>query len=670
MTLISRVSRFNKKKISNSNHDDPKIFIVGSPNVGKSVIFNSLTGSYVVVSNYPGTTVEVSRGTRKIGDVRYEVIDTPGMYSLTSISEEESVARKILLKENPDILLNVVDSKNLQKMLTLTLQLIEANLRIILILNMYDEAEKAGLRIDWRLLENELGIRVIKTIAVTGEGMDELRKEIASSVKKKAADRTSSRIEYGEPLESFISTLEKLISDNYGLSERSIALLLLQRDTEIHELIRENEPDTYTKLSEVIEKAEARYSYPLNYVIALRRRQACAKIANKVVTSSTLARSSLSEKISNTLINPITGFPILFLVLYFGIYQFVGVLGAQLIVEFLEEEIFGKIIIPLATSIVVNIIPFKILQDLFIGDYGIITLGIRYAVSIILPIVTLFFFVFAFLEDTGYLPRLALLMDRAFKKIGLSGRAVIPMTLGFGCDTMATIVTRTLETKKERIIATFLLALAIPCSAQLGVIFAILSGNPVALLIWAVTIILVFLLIGFLTSKVVTGAPPSFFIELPPIRIPKLKNVLVKTYTRMEWYFIEVFPIFIFASVLIWIGQILGIFDVALMLLSYPVQWIGLPAEASVTFLFGFFRRDYGAAGLFDLNKGGLMSGNSMLVATVTLTLFLPCIAQLFINIKERGLKTALAMALFIFPFAFLVGFLLNSLLNLGGIVI
>jgi ferrous iron transport protein B len=261
-------------------------------------------------------------------------------------------------------------------------------------------------------------------------------------------------------------------------------------------------------------------------------------------------------------------------------------------------------------------------------------------------------------------------MDRAFKKIGLSGRAVIPMTLGFGCDTMATIVTRTLETNKERIIATLLLALAIPCSAQLGVIFAILSGNPIALLIWATTIILVFLLIGFLTSKVVTGEPPSFFIELPPIRIPKLKNVLVKTYTRMEWYFIEIFPIFILASVVIWIGQISGAFDLAVMLLSYPVQWIGLPAEASVTFLFGFFRRDYGAAGLFDLHRSGLLSGNSMLVAAVTLTLFLPCIAQLSINIKERGIKTAVAMALFIFPFAFLVGFLLNSLLNLAGIAI
>ncbi|MGB6680583.1 MAG: ferrous iron transport protein B [Candidatus Bathyarchaeia archaeon] len=670
MTLISRVSHLNKKNISNSNYNHPKIFIVGSPNVGKSVIFNSLTRSYVIVSNYPGTTVEVSRGTARIGDIQYEVIDTPGMYSLASISEDESVARKILLKENPDILLNVVDSKNLQKMLALTLQLIEANLRIILILNMYDEAEKAGLKIDSKFLEDKLGIRVIKTIAVTGQGMDKLREEISSSVKPKNNVRKSLRVQYGEPLESFIKTLEESISKNYGLSKRSIALLLLQRDAEIHELIRESEPENYTKLCEVIVKAEVRYSYPLNYVIALRRRQACAKITNSVIISSKLTKPSLSEKISNAMINPITGFPILFLVLYFGIYQFVGVLGAQLIVEFLEEEIFGKIVIPLATSIVVNIIPFKILQELFIGDYGIITLGIRYAISIILPIVTLFFFVFAFLEDTGYLPRLALLMDRAFKKIGLSGRAVIPMTLGFGCDTMATIVTRTLETNKERIIATLLLALAIPCSAQLGVIFAILSGNPIAMLIWATTIILVFLLIGFLTSKVVTGEPPSFFIELPPIRIPKLNNVLVKTYTRMEWYFIEVFPIFILASVVIWIGQILGVFDLAVMLLSYPVQWIGLPAETSVTFLFGFFRRDYGAAGLFDLHRSGVLSGNSMLVAAVTLTLFLPCIAQLSMNIKERGIKIAAAMALFIFPFAFLVGFLLNSLLNLVGIVI
>ena len=316
----------------------------------------------------------------------------------------------------------------------------------------------------------------------------------------------------------------------------------------------------------------------------------------------------------------------------------------------------------MATSIVVNIIPFKILQDLFIGDYGIITLGIRYAVSIILPIVTLFFFVFAFLEDTGYLPRLALLMDRAFKKIGLSGRAVIPMTLGFGCDTMATMVTRTQETRRERVIATLLLALAIPCAAQLGVILGIMSGRPQALVVWLTVVVLSFILIGFLASKVLPGSKPSFYMELPPLRWPKLSNILTKTYTRMVWYFKEVLPIFILVSLLIWFLDLIGVMDSILSGIEPLVNAIGLPDETADVFLFGFFRRDYGAAGLFDMQNA--LSGAQLTVAAVTLTLFVPCIAQFLMMIKERGIRTAFTILGFIIIYAFGIGYLLNKILD------
>ena len=200
------------------------------------------------------------------------------------------------------------------------------------------------------------------------------------------------------------------------------------------------------------------------------------------------------------------------------------------------------------------------IRELFVGEYGIITLGLRYAVGIILPIVATFFLFFSLLEDSGYFPRLALLVDRLFKKIGLTGRAVIPMVLGFGCDTMATMVTRTLETVRERIIATLLLALAIPCSAQLGVILALLSKAPGALLVWSVCLLLIFLVIGFLAARVVPGETPMFYMELPPMRLPQLSNVLTKTYTRMQWYFMEILPLFILASVLLWLGKITGFF--------------------------------------------------------------------------------------------------------------
>jgi ferrous iron transport protein B len=261
-----------------------------------------------------------------------------------------------------------------------------------------------------------------------------------------------------------------------------------------------------------------------------------------------------------------------------------------------------------------------------------------------------------------------MLIDRVFKKIGLNGRAVIPVVLGFGCDTMATIVTRTQETKRERVITTFLLALAIPCSAQLGVIFAILSGNVLALFIWGGVVLLVFLLVGYLAAKVIPGERASFYMEVPPLRLPKISNVLTKTYTRLQWYLIEVLPIFILASILLWAGELTGILALVSRGLEPLVEFIGLPSEAAVVFLYGFFRRDFGAAGLYDLQSSGIILGVPLVVAAVTLTLFIPCIAQFSVMLKERGIKTALAIALFILPFAFFVGFILNLVLTTLGV--
>jgi ferrous iron transport protein B len=293
---------------------------------------------------------------------------------------------------------------------------------------------------------------------------------------------------------------------------------------------------------------------------------------------------------------------------------------------------------------------------------------LTYAFALILPIVTTFFIMFAIIEDSGYLPRLAMLVDRVFKVIGMSGRAVIPMVLGFGCDTMATIVTRTQETKRERVLATLLLALAIPCSAQLGVIFAILSGSPASLLVWVLAIVLVFLLVGFLAARVIRGDRPSFYMEIPPLRLPRFGNVVSKTLARLQWYLLEVLPVFVIASVLLWLGDLTGILDVLGRGLGPVVSFIGLPPEAGPVFLYGFFRRDFGAAGLYDLQAAGVLAGIPLVVAAVTLTLFVPCIAQFSVMVKERGIKTALAIAGFIFPFAFVAGFALNWLLTTLGV--
>ncbi|MEW6102032.1 MAG: ferrous iron transporter B [Candidatus Omnitrophota bacterium] len=472
-------------------------------------------------------------------------------------------------------------------------------------------------------------------------------------------------IGYDDPLEPYLSKLEALLSADYIILKRSVALLLLQEDKEILQEVRNKEGEGFDEILNIIEQAQKHYSQSLSYIISVRRQREASRIAKTVMVFKESAKLPLKERLSRTMMNPFIGGPILLIILYYGLYKFVGTFGAGVLVDFIEDRIFIKHINPFMTNLVNNFVPLKILQDLLVGEYGIITLGVRYAFAIILPIVATFFFAFAIVEDTGYLPRLAMLVDQLFKKIGLSGRAVIPLVLGLGCDTMATMVTRTLPTKRERIIATLLLALAIPCSAQMGVILALLGDNPFGLIVWLAVIIGVFMLVGYLASKIMPGELPTFYMEIPPLRLPQISNIFRKTATRLKWYFWEVLPLFILASVMIWLGQITGVFSFLVRILEYPIRWIGLPSEASVAFLFGFFRRDYGAAGLYDLKKAGLLSANQIVVACVTLTLFLPCIAQLLMNIKERGIRLGMAMSVFILIFSFSIGYLVNLALTL-----
>jgi ferrous iron transport protein B len=475
-------------------------------------------------------------------------------------------------------------------------------------------------------------------------------------------------LRYDEFLESILGRIENLLQGSYGVSRRTIGLLLLQGDAEIERQVRKREASGYASLQVMVSEAKAHYNRPLSYVVALQRQQAAKRILAATVTSKERTGVGLAELLSRAMMHPVLGSVILLVVLYFGLYQFVGVLGAGTLVDLIESTVFGEWINPWVTGFVTGLIPWPIFQDLFVGEFGVITLGLSYAIAIILPIVTTFFIVFSIIEDSGYLPRLAMLIDRVFKVIGLSGRAVIPMVLGFGCDTMATIVTRTQETKRERVITTLLLALAIPCSAQLGVIFAIMAGNVLALVIWMAAVALVLLLVGYLASRVIPGRRASFYMEVPPLRWPKISNVLVKTYSRLQWYLTEVIPFFLLASVLLWLGQLTGVFNFIIAGLEPVVRLIGLPEESAVVFLYGFFRRDFGAAGLYDLHSSGMLAGVPLVVTAVTLTLFIPCIAQFMVMLKERGARTTVAITLFVFPFAFFVGYLLNLLLTSLGV--
>jgi ferrous iron transport protein B len=299
-------------------------------------------------------------------------------------------------------------------------------------------------------------------------------------------------------------------------------------------------------------------------------------------------------------------------------------------------------------------------------------MALTYSIAIVLPIVGTFFIAFGILEDSGYLPRLAIMVNNIFRVMGLNGKAVLPLVLGLGCDTMATLTARIMETRKERIIVTLLLALGVPCSAQLGVILGMLGGlSGKAALIWTGVVVVVIFLVGILASKIVPGESSDFVLELPPIRIPQFSNIVVKTLARIEWYLREAVPLFILGTLVLFVSDKLGLLYILERFASpVVVGLLGLPVKATEAFLVGFLRRDYGAAGLFVLAKAGQLDAVQIVVSLVTITLFVPCVANFFIIIKERGLKTALGMVSFIFPFAFLVGGVLNLVLRSLGVVL
>jgi ferrous iron transport protein B len=442
-----------------------------------------------------------------------------------------------------------------------------------------------------------------------------------------------------------------------------VGALFLQDDPEIGALVAGTEPDGGRSAAAARTAALGRFDGPAVYRVACERQRAADDVARGLITREPAPAQAVRDWLGRQLGRPLLGLPVLVAVLYLGLYQFVGVLGGGTVVNWLETRVFGQHLTPWLERLFSGI-PWDAVRSLYVGEYGLLTLGLRYAVAIILPIVGAFFLFFSLLEDSGYFPRLALLLDRVFKRLGLSGRAVIPMVLGFACDTMATMVTRTLESRRERVLATLLLALAVPCSAQLGVILALLAGNPLALAAWATAVAGTFVVVGWLGARLLPGAAPVFQMELPPLRRPRVGNVLLKTVTRMQWYFLEVLPLFLLASIILWALELSGLFGVTVRVLSPVLGLLGLPPDSATLFLLGFFRRDYGAAGLFDLSRQGRLDQVQVAVAAVTLTLFIPCVAQFLMMVKERGVRAALAMAALITPLAFGVGAVVNLVLR------
>ena len=637
-----------------------KLILIGNPNVGKSVIFNYLTGKYTTVSNYPGTTVEVATGTMSSHGKKYQVVDTPGVNSLIPMSEDEKVTRDILLKEPQAYLVQIIDAKNLRRGLLISLQLLEMQRPFLIVLNMWDEAKSRGVEIQTQTLSRIIGTPILRTVATRRKGLDKIQENL------QIQPHFSISMIYPEEIEGGLSRIVSLLPEA-SISKRSLALMLLSGDESLVEWLHQNlSEEIIHQIEKIRHEIQVRFGEPIGYLINQARLRKVDDLLSQVMKPSAKSLDTLSNFLGNLSMHPVWGFPILLLILWIT-YEFVGVLGARISVNFLEETLFGKWLLPPAMDFVKRFIPIPILQEFLVGPYGIFTMALTYAIAIVLPIVSFFFIIFGLMEDSGYLPRLAVMTNKIFKKMGLNGKAILPMVLGLGCGTMATMITRILDAEKDRTLVTLLLALGVPCSAQLGVILGMFSGlPPLYFLIWIILILGILIIVGYLASLIIPGESSDFILEVPPLRIPQLANVMVKTLARIEWYLKEAVPLFILGTLILFLfhqTKVLALLEkVASPLVVYL---LGLPAKVTEAFIIGFLRRDYGAAGIFVLAKEGKLNPHQILVSLVTLTLFIPCIAQFFMMVKERGLKKSLWISAVVFPIAFGIGGMLNFLLKI-----
>jgi ferrous iron transport protein B len=648
-----------------------QVVLVGNPNVGKSLIFNYLSGMYVDVSNFPGTTVALSKCNYK----NYEVVDTPGIYGVSSFNEEEKVARDMILEA--DRIINVVNSLHLERDLFLTLQLIDMGKKVSVLLNFSDEVKKRNIKIDSQKLSEILGVEVYETSAVKETGFDKLDE----AIEKARTGRQELDLHF---------MLQQVMENEITQAE---SLLILEGDDSIAQRnkVPTGTPDEREK-------------------IYIGRRNRVNEIVDQIEYEDT-KKGEIFNRFGRLSLHPSTGIPILAVVLVI-LYFFIGDFVSQRVVDF-TENIIGKGLFEYNVKSFVagfteSDMTVSILNDaeevvdekvfsfpegmnadseladefskfssqpgaetdfhfynpfvsLFFGEFGVITMTVTYLIFLLLPLVLAFYFVMALLEDSGYLPRLATMLDRSFTRIGLNGRAVIPIMLGFGCVTMANITTRILGSKREKTIVTAILQFAIPCSAQLAVIAVLLSGaGVVPLLIYGSVIFTVFIALSTILNKMLPGESSPLLIDLPTIQIPKLKNVWKKTTFRTFGFMKEASLWFFVGALGVGLMQITGLLEIWQNILAPIVTgWLQLPKEAATAFVMGLVRRDFGAAGLFEMD----LTVMQITVAIITITLFVPCIASFVVMLKERGVKEGLSIWFGTWIVAFLVGGIVSQIL-------
>jgi ferrous iron transport protein B len=599
------------------------VVLVGNPNVGKSVVFNALTGTYVDVSNFPGTTVELTRG--RLGDV--DVLDTPGVYGVSSFNDEETVARDVILFAGR--IVNVVDAVHLERDLFLTLQLADMGLPMVVALNMSDEARREGVAVDRDLLEDLLGVPVVETVAVEGRGIEELKAALEHA-----------RPGHPDPL--LLGPLDEALAKVHNRAE---ALLLLEGDVAVAQR-HDATPGT------------------MRDEIYTRRRVRVDDLAGHVVREE-IQGASLKAKLSMAMMHPLTGIPML-VVLLGVMYAVVGQLIAGNLVGFLQGTVFEGHWYPFIRGLIgPAVAPGTPVYELLVGQFGILTMTPATLLGVIFPLVTGFYFLLSLLEDTGYLPRIAALADRSLGAMGLNGRAVIPLILGLGCVTMGTLTTRILGSKRERFIATTLMAIAVPCSAQLGIVAALMATTaPFYTVAYFLILLAVFVALGTALNKLVPGQSTDLLIDLPTLRLPRLDNIAKKTGIKVWNFMREVALFFIGGTLFLGVLKVTGALDLIVVAAKPLISgWLGLPPETATAFVMGLIRRDFGAAGFFTMH----LVGSQLLVAMVTITLFVPCMASALVVLKERGWRYLIGLFAGSLGSAFLLGGIVHQVIRLLG---
>jgi len=785
-----------------------RILLVGNPNVGKSVLFNLLTGRYATVSNYPGTTVEMARGRLRGRGQRPEVIDTPGINSLVPVSVDELVTRELVLS-GADVVVQVIDARNLARGLRITAELAELGLPLVVALNMVDEAAIDGVSVNHDKLAEALGVEVVPTVAIERRGITELFQAL------RHARRAKLVVHYPPQIERAAQEIAGLLPD-LPVSKRGVALTLLASDDEqlAAWLAAHGGAEAVRAAQEARRRLLSTYVDGPGWVIGQARWRAAEELAEQVTTRRTVSVSRLGAAASAATMHPLWG-PIVLAAVLGVLYLVVGRLGAGVVADWMSNTVLGTppevvmalgdrerpahievepaaalevagdtaavrprtagaalrirllpgpgcplglaagepyaaklgarvpggpaprvgivlrlqdgrreqvamtpqalgagsfsyqasfgpsaevadyavvmqlaegqpvtvsdaavarqgqgFIVPRLYAAVQKTVPWEFVRYLLVGQYGVLSMGLRLAFGIVLPIVVFFFLFLALLEDSGYIARVSVLANRVFEKIGLTGRAVVPFVLGLGCVTMATLAARVLESPKARLITTFLLAFATPCSAQLGIILGLGGAiGPGAVLAVVGVVVFQLFLAGYLASWLLPGEDTDFLCEIPPLRLPAAENVLRKTWQRAEWFLREAVPYFLLGAaalaVLAWVG---GLQLMERAAEPVVVRLLSLPPETSYSFIIGFLRRDYGAASLYDLHRQGKLDSLQIVVALIVLTLSVPCIANLLVITKEQGARRAAVLLVVIAALAVLTGALANVAFRALGI--